>query len=269
MDLWFAALLGLVQGLTEFLPISSTAHLRVVPTLLGQADPGAAFSAVIQLGTLLAVMVYFARDLFVTMPQAMLRDRSAPEARWPLYLAVGTVPIGVAGLLLKPYIEGDFRSLYVVAAALASVAVVMFVADQRGALRRAAASITLRDAVIVGLAQACALVPGVSRSGSTMAAALFLGLTRPDAARFSFLLGIPAIGAAGLYELRGVIDDLGAEAWAPIAVGTGVAAVSGYASIAWLLRFLGRRSFTPFVIYRIALAIILAALCLLGVTEPL
>ncbi len=265
MALWFAALLGLVQGLTEFLPISSTAHLRIAPALLGQADPGAAFSAVIQLGTLLAVIVYFAKDLFVSMPRAMLSDRSSPDARMPLYMAVGTIPIAIAGLTLKDFVTGDARSLYVVATSLAVVAVIMFVADRKGAKVREIASVTMTDALIVGAAQACALVPGVSRSGATMTAALFIGLTRPASARFSFLLGIPAIGAAGLYELKEALDVMGDGAWAPIAVGTAMAFVSGYASIAWLMRFLGRHRFTGFVIYRIALGVTLLALVAAGV----
>jgi undecaprenyl-diphosphatase len=271
MALWLAALLGLVQGLTEFLPISSTAHLRIVPALLGQGDPGPAFSAVIQLGTVAAVVAYFARDLFVNMPVALIRDRGSHDAKMAVYLVVATIPIAVAGLALKPYIEDDFRSLYVIGSALIAVALVMFAADRAGGERRTIDTVALMDAAIVGTAQAFALVPGVSRSGATIAAALFLGLRRTDAARFSFLLGVPAITAAGLYELKDAIDVLGNDAIAPLAVGTLAAAVSGYASIAWLLRFLGRHSFTPFVIYRIgigALVLILAAAGVVSATNP-
>ncbi|RMH37979.1 MAG: undecaprenyl-diphosphatase UppP [Deltaproteobacteria bacterium] len=261
MALWFAALLGLVQGLTEFLPISSTAHLRIVPALLGQPDPGAAFSAVIQLGTLVAVVGYFARDLFVAMPRALLRDRGSHDARMAMYLVVGTVPIGIAGLALERHITGPLRSLYVVGGALVAVAIVMAYADRREG-HRGIDAVGLADAVWVGCAQALALVPGVSRSGATIAAALVLGLRRTDAARFSFLLGVPAIFAAGVYELRHVAAaDVGA---APIAVGIATAAVSGYASIAWLLRFLASHRFTPFVIYRIALGVTVISLAAMG-----
>lgn len=259
MALWFAALLGLIQGLTEFLPISSTAHLRIVPALLGQPDPGAAFSAVIQLGTLVAVVTYFARDLFVAMPRALFKDRASHDARMVVYLIVGTVPVGVAGLLLKPYVTGEFRSLYVIGGALVAVALVMFAADRARGDRNLEA-VGLVDALIVGTAQAFALVPGVSRSGATIAAALFLGMRRTDAARFSFLLGVPAIAAAGLYEMKDAIDVLGGDAIAPLAVGTLVAAVSGYVSISWLLRFLVNHKFTSFVIYRIGVGALIIGL---------
>jgi undecaprenyl-diphosphatase len=262
---WFAMLLGLVQGLTEFLPISSTAHLRIVPALLGQPDPGAAFSAVIQLGTLVAVLAYFARDLFFDMPRALARAPRSAEARMAGYMVVATIPIAVAGVALKDHIRSDFRSLYVVAGALAVVAVIMHLADRRGGGRRLLATATLVDAVIIGAAQALALVPGVSRSGATIAAALVVGFARTDAARFSFLIGIPAIAAAGLYEFRGAVGELGEGGLVPIALGTIVAAVSGYASIAWLLRFLGRHTFTPFVLYRLTLALVLLALVAKGV----
>jgi len=267
MELWFAGVLGVVQGLTEFLPVSSTAHLRIAPELLGQPDPGAAYSAVIQLGTLVAVLVYFARDLFITMPAAILRDRSQPEARLPLYLIVGTVPIVVAGLTLEDLIVGEARSLYVVAAALIAVGIVFFVAERLGGKHRSMAALALGDALIIGLAQACALLPGVSRSGATIAAGLFLGLRRSDAARFSFLLGVPAIAGAGIYELPDALAAAGQEAWAPILVGTGFAAVSGYLAIAWLLRFLGRNSLVLFGGYRIVLGILLLVLCALGLLE--
>jgi undecaprenyl-diphosphatase len=268
MPLWFAAFLGLVQGLTEFLPISSTAHLRIAPALLGQADPGAAYTAVIQLGTLLAVVTYFARDLFVTMPRALLTDVKSAEARLALYLIAGNVPIVASGLLFKNYITGPLRSLWVVAAALGLVGLVMLLADRRKMLERTMESIVLRDALIIGGAQAMALIPGVSRSGSTIVAALCLGLRRPDAARFSFLLGVPAIAGAGIFELRDAAQALGGSAWLAISVGTFVAAVSGYATISWLLRYLGRHTLAPFAGYRIALAVLLVALCATGVVDP-
>lgn len=269
VELWFAALLGLVQGLTEFLPISSTAHLKIVPSLLGQEDPGAAFSAVIQLGTLLAVMVYFAKDLFLRMPRAMFKDPSSPDGRLPWYIGLGTLPIVVAGLTLKDFVTGDARSLYVIASALALVGILMWVADRKGSRSRTIASIRLSDALIIGLCQVMALIPGASRSGSTMLSALFLGFKRADAARFSFLLGIPAIGGAGILELKDALSAVGDGAWAAILVGTLAAFVSGYASIAWLLKFLGEHSLKGFVFYRVLLAILLLTLVTIGAVPAL
>ena len=254
MALWFAALLGLVQGLTEFIPVSSTAHLRVVPALLGQPDPGAAYTAVIQLGTLIAVLAYFAKDL-AGLPAAMIRDSGSFEGRLPWLLAVGTLPIVVAGLLLKKHIEGDLRSLYVIASALIAVGIIMIIVDRYAGGRtehRPLSSITIADALIVGLAQTLALVPGVSRSGSTICMILLLGFTRSDAARFSFLLSIPAIAGAGIFEAKDAFRQLGSSAIPALAVGTTVAAVTGYASIAWLIRFLGSNNLVGFAIYRVA-----------------
>jgi len=267
--LWFAAFLGLVQGLTEFLPISSTAHLVIAPALLGQPDAGAAFTAVLQLGTLLAVVTYFARDLFVTMPRALLFDRKSPEARLAVHIAIGTVPIVVAGILLKDYVTGPLRSLWVVAGALAGVAVIMYWGDRRGGGHRAMKELTWVHALAIGLAQACALVPGVSRSGATITCALVIGMARPDAARFSFLLGVPAIAGAGLFEMKDAVHQLGGAGWAPLALGVAIAAVTGYASIAWLLRYLQRRTLAPFVVYRIVMAIALVALILSGLVPAL
>ncbi|MDQ3368733.1 MAG: undecaprenyl-diphosphatase UppP [Myxococcota bacterium] len=261
MALWFAALLGLVQGLTEFIPVSSTAHLRLIPALLGMPDPGAAYTAVIQLGTLLAVLVYFAKDL-VQLPSAMLRDPSSPEGRLPWLLAAGTVPIVVAGLLLKKHIEGDLRSLYVIATALIAVGIVMVIIDRYASGReetRPLSQITLADALLVGLAQSVALVPGVSRSGATICMALLLGFARSDAARFSFLLSIPAIAGAGIFEAKDAFRMLGRDAIPALAIGTATAAVSGYLSISWLLKWLGSHDMIGFAVYRI-----IAGLALLG-----
>jgi undecaprenyl-diphosphatase len=265
VDLWFAGLMGLVQGLTEFLPISSTAHLRITPTLLGQPDPGTAYTAVIQLGTLLAVVAFFARDLFVTLPRAMLRAPRSPEGTLPWKLALGTLPIVVVGVLLKDHIEGGFRSLYVVAAALAVVGLAMAWVDRRDAGTRGGYELGWLEVTLVGVAQALAVVPGVSRSGATICAALLLGTSRSEAARLSFLLGIPAIAGAGVFELDTALADLGSDAALPLLVGTGAAAVSGYAAIAWLLRFLGTRRLRPFAVYRLALAALLLALLAAGV----
>jgi len=261
MALWFAALLGLIQGLTEFLPVSSSAHLRIAPALFGQPDPGPAFTAVIQLGTLMAVIAYFAKDL-VSLTGAMFRAPMTGEGRLPLLLAAGTVPIVIAGLALKKHIEGDLRSLYVTASVLIGFSIVMLLIDRFAAGRdttKPFAAITLADALLVGLAQTLALVPGVSRSGATICMALLIGLSRSDAARFSFLLSIPAIAGAGIFELKDAVKVLGADAVPALAVGTGVAAVTGYASIAWLIKWLGSHDLIVFVAYRI-----LAGLALLG-----
>lgn len=257
MTIFEAAVLGLTQGITEFLPISSTAHLRIVPALFGWHDAGAAYTAVLQLGTLAAVIGFFLRDL-LSMIRAVLDParRSSAEARRLLYLIVGTVPIGIAGLLFKHAIEGPLRSLAVIATSLIVVGVVMAIVERRARHERDMDSLTLRDALLVGLGQALALIPGVSRSGITLICAMGLGLRRDAAARFSFLLSVPAVAAAGVFELPKVMraPDL---AGAPLVVGLVVAAVSGYLSIAWLLRFLRSRTTLPFVIYRVALGVAL------------
>ena len=260
MALWLAALLGLIQGLTEFIPVSSTAHLRIASAFTRAGDTGAAYTAVIQLGTLAAVLAYFAKDL-VALAGAIVREPSSPEGRLPILLAIGTVPIVIAGLLLKKHIEGDLRSLYVIAAALIIVGIVMIAIDRQAAGRvgRGIATLTYTDAILIGLAQTLALVPGVSRSGATICMALLLGLTRSDAARFSFLLSIPAIAGAGILEARSAFVGLGSSAIPALATGIGVAAVVGYASIAWFLRWLGSHDLVGFAVYRI-----LAGLALLG-----
>jgi len=261
MTLWFAALLGVVQGLTEFIPVSSTAHLRILPALFGLPDPGAAYTAVIQLGTLLAVIVYFAKDL-ASLPGAMFRDPTGPDGRLPFLLAAGTVPIVIAGLLLKKHIEGDLRSLYVIAIALVTVGIAMVVIDRIASGRdsnRPLSEITLRDAVLVGLAQTLALVPGVSRSGATICMTLLIGFSRSDAARFSFLLSIPAIAGAGIFEARTAFTQLGRDAIPALAVGTATAAITGYLSIAWLIKWLGSHDLIGFAIYRIATGLALLA----------
>ena len=262
MALWFAAVLGVVQGLTEFLPISSTAHIRIVVALFGQSDEGmAAYTAVIQLGTLLAVLVYFAKDLS-HVAVAMFKDPSSPDGRLPWLLAAGTVPIVIAGLLLKKHIEGDLRSLYVIAIALVTVGIAMAVIDKLyggGDDKRPLSSLTLTDALLVGLAQTLALVPGVSRSGSTICMILLLGFTRSDAARFSFLLSIPAIAGAGIFEVKDAIKILGRESIPALAVGTSVAAITGYLSIAWLIKWLGQHDLIGFAVYRIVAGLALLA----------
>jgi len=260
MALWYAALLGLIQGLTEYIPVSSTAHLRVVPALLGQPDPGAAYTAVIQLGTLLAVIIYFAKDL-AALPVAVFKSPGTFEGRLPWLLAVGTVPIVIAGLFLKNKVENELRALAIVACALVVVGIAMAIIDHHAGGRdshRPLSAMTYADALLIGCAQAMALVPGVSRSGSTICAILLLGFARADAARFSFLLSIPAIAGAAIFEAR---DAFRPGMLPALAVGTGVAAVTGYVSIAWLMRWLGSHSLLGFALYRIACgAALLAAI---------
>jgi undecaprenyl-diphosphatase len=257
MDLLAAVLLGLLQGVTEFLPISSTAHLRVFPALFGQPDPGAAFTAVLQLGSLAAVVGFFLRELrgMVTALLDPVRRRG-PQAKQLLYLVVGTIPIGIAGLAFRHAVEGPLRSLQVIAIALIAVALLMAAADRFAAVSRDLDDVGLRDALLIGLAQALALVPGVSRSGITLVAGMALGLRRDAAARFSFLLSVPAIGAAGVFELPKV---LAAKEYGPgaLAAGLAAAAISGYVSISWLLRFLRTHPTTVFVFYRVALGLLL------------
>ena len=265
MALWFAALLGLVQGLTEFLPISSTAHLKITTALLGQTDTsGAAFTAVIQLGSLAAVIAYFARDLFVDLPRAMFKDPTSAMGRIPFLIIVGSLPVVVAGLVLKRYIEGPLRSLYVIAAAMVAIGALMWLIDNRGDGQRNITDLGYTDALLIGLAQACAVIPGVSRSGSTITMCLLLGMARPDAARFSFLLGIPALAGAGIFEMRG----LGPIPWTPVLVASAIAFVTSYASIAWLIKWLGTHHLTPFALYRIVAGVAIAAACAAGLVAP-
>jgi undecaprenyl-diphosphatase len=263
-----AVILGIVQGITEFLPISSTAHLRVVPALLGWSDPGAAFTAVLQLGSLAAVIGYFMKDLLAMMGASLraLRDRSRPPepaARHLFYIVLGTIPVGLAGIALKHRIEGSFRALWVIAAAQIVVGLALALVEKTSRKTRVFDDITLRDALIIGCAQVLALVPGVSRSGITLLAAMALGLERPAAARFSFLLSVPAVAAAGIFELPKVLKshEVGG---ATLAVGLAAAVVASYASIAWLLRFLRTRTTIPFVVYRVALGTLIFGLLATG-----
>ncbi len=264
MTILQAAILGLVQGITEFLPVSSTAHLRLVPAILSWPDGGAAFAAVIQLGTLLAVIGFFLRDLARMLAAAASpAHRKDLDARMLLYIVAGTVPIGVVGLLAKHAIEGPLRSILVIACSLIVVAVLMAIVEKTARHERPIESFTLRDALLVGLAQALALIPGTSRSGITLVAAMILGFRRDAAARFSFLLSIPAVAAAGVFELPKLLHDreVGTSA---LIVGLATAAVSGYLSVAWLLRFLRTRTTYVFVVYRIVLGLGLIAAVLAG-----
>ena len=260
MDILQAIVLGIVQGLTEFLPISSTGHLRIVPAFAGWEDPGAAFSAVIQLGTMAAVVVYFWRDLvrIARAWLASLRDparRSQLDARMGWYLIIGTVPIVIFGFAFQHEIENGARDLYLIGTTLILLGLLLALAERISPRDRELPSLTRRDAIIVGFAQALALVPGVSRSGATITAGLLLGFDRVAAARFSFLLSVPAVVLSGLFELRDVIGGTaeGAVGLAPTLVATLLAFVTGYAAIAFLLRYLTTHTTAIFVIYRVTL----------------
>ncbi|HRC57954.1 MAG TPA: undecaprenyl-diphosphatase UppP [Kofleriaceae bacterium] len=263
MVLWFAALLGVVQGLTEFIPVSSSAHLRLVAAWLGQPDAGAAYTAVLQLGTLLAVITYFAKDLWA-LAGAVMRNPTGEQARLVWKLGLASVPLALAGISLESYITGDLRRLEIVASALLVVGFLLIVIDRRGGADRSAAALTWTDVLLIGCAQAAALVPGVSRSGSTICMALLLGMSRVEAARFSFLLSIPAVAGSGAFELRAAVGQIQAMGGNPVpalVLGTVISGVVGYASIAWFLRWLGTRPMAVFGIYRMALgALVLAAL---------
>ena len=266
-----AVVLGLVQGLTEFLPISSSAHLRVVGDLFGWGDPGAAFTAVSQLGTEAAVLIYFRHDIVRIVRRWCLSlarrvPRDDPDARMGWLVIIGTLPIVVLGLLFEERIEGVFRNLWLVATTLWVFALVLMYADRTARARRTLDQLTWRDGLLFGLAQSLALIPGVSRSGGTITAGLLMGYTRPAAARYSFLLAVPAVVGSGFYQLA----TAGAEAQPPVptAVATLVAFVVGYAVIAWFMRFITTRSFEPFVAYRVVLAAAIYGLLLLGVLSP-
>ncbi len=262
---WHAIVLGIVQGLTEFLPISSTAHLKVVPVLLGWGDPGVAFTAVIQLGSIAAVLAYFRQDLREVVAGVARAFRHGqwrdPAARLGLSIALGTVPIVLAGLALKHFVpdyeHSSLRSLTSIAIVSIVMALLLAAAELIGSRRRQLRQVTPRDGLLVGLAQTLALVPGVSRSGSTLTASLFDGWKRSDAARFSFLLGIPAITLAGLVEVKDAIALPANGGLIPTLVGVVTAGIVSWLAIAWLLRFLQRHSTWVFVAYRLAFGLML------------
>jgi len=272
MDWLQAIVLGIVQGLTEFLPISSSAHISIVGQLFfGGRDPGAAFTAMCQLGTETAVVVYFARDIGRIIGRWFLSifgqvPRNDPDARMGWLVILGSIPIGVLGLLFQDQIESTLRNLWITVAMLAGFGIVIGVVDRLARNRKELTDLTWRDGILYGLAQALALIPGVSRSGGTIAAGLAMGYKREAAARYSFLLAIPAVFASGLYQLAKVIKDEGASApWGPVAVATVIAFVIGLAVIHWLLKYVSTHSFLPFVVYRVLLAAVVAVLLVTGV----
>ncbi|TXL88273.1 undecaprenyl-diphosphate phosphatase [Streptomyces sp. IB2014 016-6] len=270
---WFESLiLGLVQGLTEFLPISSSAHLRLTAAFAGWHDPGAAFTAITQIGTEAAVLIYFRKDIarIVSAWFRSLTDkamRSDHDAKMGWLVIVGSIPIGVLGLAFKDQIEGPFRDLRLIATTLIVMGIILGIADRLAARdeaggkhravreRKSLQELGVRDGLIFGFCQALALIPGVSRSGATISGGLLMGYTREAAARYSFLLAVPAVLASGAFELRNAGE--GHVSWGPTIFATIIAFVVGYAVIAWFMKFITTKSFMPFVIYRILLGIVI------------
>ncbi|MFD5281345.1 undecaprenyl-diphosphate phosphatase [Streptomyces rubrogriseus] len=282
---WFESLvLGLVQGLTEFLPVSSSAHLRLTAAFSGWHDPGAAFTAITQIGTEAAVLIYFRKDIgrIIAAWTRSLTDKSMrhdPDARMGWLVIVGSIPIGVLGLTLKDQIEGPFRDLRITATMLIVVGVIIGIADRMAARdekggrhrapqqRKELENLGVRDGLIYGLCQAAALIPGVSRSGATISGGLFMGYRREAAARYSFLLAIPAVLASGVFELKDAMES-DHVSWGPTLFATVIAFATGYVVIAWFMKFISTKSFMPFVWYRIALGVVIIALVAAGVLSP-
>lgn len=270
-----AALLGIVQGLTEFLPISSSAHLRIVGEFLPSAtDPGAAFTAITQIGTEAAVLLYFRRDIW-RIGSAWLRSplgkrrEEAPDVRLGWLVILGTLPIAILGLVFKDWIEGSLRNLYITASMLILFGLLLGAADRFGRRKRELSGITLRDGILLGFAQAMALVPGVSRSGGTISIGLLLGYTREAAARYSFLLAIPAVLASGFYQLFRHWGEFGPFGFGETALATVISFFVGYGVIVAFLRIISSYSFMPFVWYRLALGAVLLILLAFGILSPI
>ncbi|MEV5321258.1 undecaprenyl-diphosphate phosphatase [Streptomyces sp. NPDC052687] len=282
---WFESLiLGLVQGLTEFLPVSSSAHLRLTAAFSGWDDPGAAFTAITQIGTETAVLIYFRQDIgrILAAWSRSLYDkawRKDHDAQMGWLVIVGSIPIGVLGVTLKDQIEGPFRDLRLTATMLIVVGVIIGIADRLAARdetggrhravkqRKGLQDLGVRDGLIFGLCQAAALIPGVSRSGATISGGLFMGYQREAAARYSFLLAIPAVLASGLFELKDAMEG-GHVSWGPTIFATIIAFGTGYAVIAWFMKFISTKSFMPFVWYRLVLGVVLIVLVMMGVISP-
>ncbi|MFF7189809.1 undecaprenyl-diphosphate phosphatase [Streptomyces sp. NPDC008222] len=272
---WFhAVVLGLLQGLTEFLPVSSSAHLRVFSALAGWEDPGAAFTAVTQLGTESAVLIYFRRDIASIIgawSASLVRPerRKDPNARMGWFVIAGTLPIGVLGMAFQDTIETSLRDLRIVGTTLIVFGLILAVADRTRAVRYAKpiTELTFPQSLGYGFAQSLALIPGVSRSGGTISAGLLMGYSREAAARYSFLLAIPAVLASGGLELL-KIGEGPAPAWGPTLLATGIAFVVGYAAVSWFLKYISRHSFIPFVVYRVLLGSAIIGLVTVGVLAP-
>jgi undecaprenyl-diphosphatase len=282
MSLIEAILLGMVQGLTEFLPISSSAHLRIIPALMGWEDPGAAFTAIIQIGTLVAVLLYFKKDIFTILKGVFTglvqrKPLGSTEAKMGWMIAAGTLPIVIFGLLFKSEIETSLRSLYWVSGALIGFALLLSLAEatiktrlEKGLPLKGMEDIGWKEALLIGLAQSIALIPGSSRSGVTITGGLFLNLSREAAARFSFLLSLPSVFAAALLQLYKTWGSISAstESATNIAVATVVAGIVGYASIAFLLNYLKEHTTTLFILYRMAAGFALLYLLFTGALQP-
>jgi undecaprenyl-diphosphatase len=273
MTEWFQAVfLGILQGLTEFLPISSSAHLRIFPDMFGWKDPGASFTAVIQIGTEVAVLLFFRREIWRivrTWTLSLFRPplRAELDARLGWYVIIGTIPIGVLGILFQDQIKTGARNLWLIATMLIVMGIVLGLAEKVATYARPLGRLTTRDAVLCGLAQAAALIPGVSRSGATISMGLALGQERETATRFAFLMAIPAVVAAGLFQIEDVWAGDSPYDGAQTALATVVAFVVGYAAIAWLLRYVSTHSYMPFVVYRVALGVLVLGLLSAGVLE--
>jgi undecaprenyl-diphosphatase len=273
ITLFEAVIFGVVQGVTEFLPVSSTAHLRILPELLGRSDPGAGFTAVIQLGTVMSIFLFFAKDLWrvlVAWLRALSgRDKDSVDAKMGWAVILGSIPIVVLGVLFRNQIKGEeLRSLYVVSGALIGMGVLMVIAEKVGKKVRTIEQVRVKDGIIVGLWQAIALIPGMSRSGSTITGALFAGFDRPTAARFSFLLSVPSIAGAGLYQLVDEREQIFGLNLMPTVVATIVSFIVGYWAIGFLIKFLAKHGVAVFVGYRIILALLLIIFMQLGVLSP-
>lgn len=272
-----AIFLGALQGLTEFLPISSSAHIRIAGAFFGTAeDPGARFTAITQIGTELAVLIFFRNDIKQIISawfrqitkRSSLSESEKSDARMGWLIIVGSLPIAILGYLGSDVIRNDFRSLWLIACTLIIFGVILGIADKSGKSDRELVNLNTRDGLLYGIAQSMALIPGVSRSGATIAMGRFLGYSRQAALRYSFLLALPAVFGSGLYELKGALQDGGQTGTFTIPetlIATGIAFVIGYAVIAWLLKFVSTKSFAPFIIYRIGLGSLLLVLLATGV----
>ena len=260
MELTHIIWLALVQGLTEFLPVSSSAHLILVPRVLGWSDQGLAFDVAVHLGTLLAVVAYFRRDivtLFLAWIQSITKRIMTPEARLAWGVILGTIPAGLVGLAFKDLIEVHLRSPLVIAVTTVLFGLLLWLADHRSKLNRDEYSLGWQDFLVIGGAQAIALIPGTSRSGITITAALLLGLTREAAARYSFLLSIPIIVLSGLGVTKDLVESPAPVEWVTLLLGSGIAAASAFVCIHFFLAFINRMGMTPFVIYRLLLGALL------------
>lgn len=270
---WFEALvLGVVQGLTEFLPISSSAHISIIGQFFGGDDPGAAFTAITQLGTEAAVIIYFRKDIARIIQRWALSlrkrvPRDDPDARMGWLVIIGSVPIVVLGLLFQDAIDSALRNLWITVAMLAGFGLIIGIVDQLARNVRPLEQLTWGHGVLLGLAQSLALIPGVSRSGATIIGGLALGYRREAAARYSFLLAIPAVVGSGFFKLFDISSDPVEPAWGPIALATSIAFAIGFGVIHWLLRYISTHNFRPFVIYRLVLASVVAVLLVTQVLQ--